>query len=349
MLGIAISVPGQNKSQHGLLSVKNGDTALHLKLVKTQGSNKYHEVRYAITDKVGNLWFCTTGEGVYRYNGKTFTQFTGKDGLGSNAVWVALQDKAGNIWFGTDAGLCRYDGKKFTGIPINSSSGYISVFPTGNTDGKNAVWAMLEDKGGMLWFCTKQGVFCYNGKTFNRFLENDGVINKDGVRLKEVGYIMQDKDGNIWFVSGVAGGDGICCYNGNSITSFKPGGDTWIRYIVEDKKGVIWLGTRSHGNWQYNGKDFVRYTGKSGIGAPLVVDKKGNIWFSGEEHDDGYSGNGGIWRYDGNSFTNFTAKDGMGNYGVWCMLEDHFGNMWIGTRNTGLYRYDGKSFTCFSN
>jgi hypothetical protein len=38
----------------------------------------------------------------------------------------------------------------------------------------------------------------------------------------------------------------------------------------------------------------------------------------------------------------------MGNFGVWCMVEDRDGNIWVGTRNTGLYRYDGRTFTCFS-
>ena len=51
---------------------------------------------------------------------------------------------------------------------------------------------------------------------------------------------------------------------------------------------------------------------------------------------------------DGISFKNFGPVDGMGDYGVWCMLEDREGNIWFGTRNMGLYRFDGKTFTSFS-
>ena len=53
--------------------------------------------------------------GATRYDGKSFKQFTQKDGLGSLTVYCMLEDKAGNIWFGSaDAGACRYDGKTFT-------------------------------------------------------------------------------------------------------------------------------------------------------------------------------------------------------------------------------------------
>src|SRR5688500_14800353 len=57
-----------------------------------------------IQDKAGNLWFSTAREGVYRYDGKTFTNFTEKDGLSNNAVFTILEDSAGKLWFGTADG-----------------------------------------------------------------------------------------------------------------------------------------------------------------------------------------------------------------------------------------------------
>jgi len=39
------------------------------KLVKTQGSTEADNVWCGLQDKAGNLWFGTTGEGVYCYNG----------------------------------------------------------------------------------------------------------------------------------------------------------------------------------------------------------------------------------------------------------------------------------------
>ena len=37
-------------------------------------------------DKKGNLWFTSGMNGVYFYDGKTFKNFTEKDGLANNAV-----------------------------------------------------------------------------------------------------------------------------------------------------------------------------------------------------------------------------------------------------------------------
>lgn len=63
-----------------------------------------------IEDKKGNLWF--GGAGLSRYDGKSFTRFTKKDGLINQGIWAILQDKAGNIWVGTrETGLYLYDAR----------------------------------------------------------------------------------------------------------------------------------------------------------------------------------------------------------------------------------------------
>jgi ligand-binding sensor domain-containing protein len=67
-----------------------------------------------LEDRKGNLWFTTEKDGVWRYDGKSFKNFTEKDGLVNNAVLSILEDNDGNIWFGTKwLGLSRYDGENF--------------------------------------------------------------------------------------------------------------------------------------------------------------------------------------------------------------------------------------------
>lgn len=117
----------------------------------------------------------TNGEGLFRYDGKTFTNLTEKDGLDNHIIYALLQDKTGNIWVGTRTGLCRYNGKIFTPIAIMVS--YANNFNYSNSSdnnqsSKNGVWTMMQDKSGTIWFGTDDGVYCYNGTNFTRFLDN---------------------------------------------------------------------------------------------------------------------------------------------------------------------------------
>jgi ligand-binding sensor domain-containing protein len=349
---IATSCNGQTKTL--TLKDKQSETKTspigQPKLINTQGTTSSDNVHYSLQDKAGNLWFGTAGSGVYRYDGKLFFNYTTKDGLSNNNVWCILEDKSGNIWFGTTDGVCRYDGKNIIPISIpflirpEVSNNYYS-----NQSTKNTVWSMLQDKSGKIWFGTGDGVYCYDGKVFTRFLQNDGVINKENLHLKMVDCMLEDGKGNIWFASGCPPGEeGVCRYDGKSISSFKPTSDGWIRSIKKDKNGNLWFGGRNNGNFIYNGKTFEKFTEKVGIGNPLLVDSAGNVWFGGEERLSTIENEGGIWCYDGKTFKNYNIIDGISKYAVFSMLQDRNGNMWFGTRNTGLYKFDGKIFTNYS-
>ena len=297
------------------------------KLVKTQGTNEYANIHCGLMDKAGNLWFGTTGEGVYRYDGKRFTQFTIQDGLSSNTVWSILLDSIGNIWFGTEAGPCRYDGKAIMSIPIfvmNRFSFYQNN-SSNNYPSEKAVWSMMQDKSGKLWFGTTTGVYCYNGKVFTRFLDNDTLINNNKLHLKMIDCMMEDKKGDLWFGSGMPpGGEGVCHYDGKSITSFKPNGSGWIRTILEDKNGNLCIASRHYGVCRYDRKIITNFTEQAGINNSdvtyIVEDKAGNIWIA-TEHGSGELGeDGGVWRYDGKSFTKFTTKEGLVHNGIFWQL-----------------------------
>ncbi|WP_276131646.1 ligand-binding sensor domain-containing protein [Polluticoccus soli] len=341
---IVSSCNGQDNNPQQLVSG-------HSKLVKTQGTGKYANIHCSLQDKAGNLWFGTTGEGVYRYDGKSFTQFTTNDGLSGNTVWSVLEDRSGNIWFGTDNGASRFDGATITRVPVAlsiSSDLTLSSASGKNPYEKNEVWSMMQYKDGTILFGSRDGMYRYNGRSFSRFLDDKNIINSEGLNLKMVDCMIQDKAGNIWFASGMLpGSEGLIKYDGKSLTRYRPGGEGWIRYVVEDRRGGLWIGTRHNGVWRYDGKDFTRFMEGNDIGLAALVDNAGNVWFSGGEKSDGYSSDGNVWLYDGATLKNIAANS-VGNYGVWTMLEDKAGNIWFGTRNTGLYRYDGKTFTSFS-
>lgn len=152
-------------------------------------------------DQSGNIWFASSNEGVFRYDGKTIVQIAEKEGLGGNYAGGMAQDKAGNMWFTMKDGICKYDGKTLTAYTakdglggtefwglIIEQSGIIWVTARGSTtrfdpsvplsdpkaftvftvqDGLNCcVQSMYQDRSGNMWWGTGQGLYRFDGKRF---------------------------------------------------------------------------------------------------------------------------------------------------------------------------------------
>ncbi len=67
-------------------------------------------------DSAGDLWIGTIDAGVWRYNGKFFTNYTQKDGLTSLVINTIYKDHGGRLLFGTDTGVFRFDGISFVRV-----------------------------------------------------------------------------------------------------------------------------------------------------------------------------------------------------------------------------------------
>ncbi|NUO01684.1 MAG: hypothetical protein HUU01_13845 [Saprospiraceae bacterium] len=332
------------------------------KLIKNLGNGN---VQCSLQDKSGNLWFGTSDNGLYKYDGKSFSQFLVANGLNSNHVSCILEDKDGKIWIGTDAGLCLYDpsahvgsdqhkslrteDKIFTKIEIPLPK---NLPPNKNEYYRNSHWvySIMQAKSGKLWFVTIDGVYNYDGKFFTPFAINEAANSFLGSNDK-VERILEDKAGNIWF--GGRTNEGVFRYDGKSITNFKLKELTlqfdskrvihsWAWPQCQDKNGNIWFSNWA-GAYRYDGKTFTSFTktdgfpGYNGLVTKIIEDKNGNLWFGGD---------GGLSCYNGKSFTCF--KDGLINPWIWTILEDKTGNLWVGTRETGLYLFDGKIFIDYS-
>lgn len=50
-----------------------------------------------LEDKKENIWFTTERNGVYRFDGKTFKNYTTKDGLINNSIFSVVEDHIGNL------------------------------------------------------------------------------------------------------------------------------------------------------------------------------------------------------------------------------------------------------------
>lgn len=80
--------------------------------------------------------------------GYEFKSFTVQDGLSSNIVYSLLQDKEGYLYIGTGAGLDKYDGVRFSKIPVLS--------PTAK-DRQNAIHCLTEDDEENIWIGSRLG------------------------------------------------------------------------------------------------------------------------------------------------------------------------------------------------
>ncbi|WP_197464036.1 two-component regulator propeller domain-containing protein [Rufibacter sp. DG15C] len=317
------------------------------KLIKTIGNPRYGNVQCSLQDQAGNLWFGTTENGLYKYDGKSFTQFLVTDGLSSNDISSLLEDKDGNLWIGTKAGLCLYDGKTFARIQIPLPK---NLPPNKNPyySDSHRVTSMMQAKSGKLWFVTIDGVYVYDGKSFTLFIV-DEAANGFLTSNDKVEQIFEDKAGNIWL--GGRTNEGVYRYDGKSVTNLKltvlfqngpkPKAHSWGWPQVQDKNGNIWFSNWG-GAYRYDGKSITSFTEKDGMPGEvtrIIEDRQGSLWFGGAD---------GLSRYDGKSFTRFTKKDGLVNPWVWSILEDKTGNLWVGTRETGLYLFDGNRLIAYS-
>jgi len=273
-----------------------------------------------IEDRKGNLWFASVGSGVYYYDGKSFQNFTTKDGLANDRVGGIYEDKNGNIWFGTEGGASRYDGKSFQNFNMHKTP------PVTTADsvyvGAEPVHAMADS---------------VHISHYQHPLPEANWIHND------VNAIIEDKTGKLWF--GTRGYATV--YDGKTFTTItnKDGKPfTNVRSIIKDKKGNMWLGG-ADGLWRYDGKTYTNFT-QDFVGC-IYEDRKGNIWTSSEK------ANKGTWvlsRYNSESLydekptvTEVTSKPMI--FGI---LEDDKGNIWFGDFD-GVHRYDGKVITDFKS
>lgn len=275
------------------------------------------------------------------------------EGLSQSTVNSMIQDSKGFLWFGTEDGLNRFDGYKFTVFrPSTVESGSIS---------HNYIWCIYEDKEGKLWIGTNGGgLNCFNPSTeiFLQFKFDSN--NPDGISSNFIRSVYEDKKGNLW-IGTQGGGLNKLIRQNRDVTEWKfihykseesdpySLSDNNIRAICEDHTGLIWIGT-ANGLNKYNPalNQFFVYRHDSTKPDSLVNDE---IWdVSESRHGHLWIGtNGGLSQFDREkeSFVNYTSHTKTPNvltgFEIRVIFEDMNGLLWIGTNSDGIRIFDLKS------
>lgn len=117
----------------------------------------------------------------------------------------------------------------------------------------------------------------------------------------------------------------------------------FIRQILQDDYGVIWMATHTGGLISYDNKNFRQYTENCGLPSDMllsmIIDSKNTIWMATQD--------AGICAFDGKSMVQISEKQGLPSNYVFALMESKNGDIWIGTRN-GLSRLAGDSLTTFT-
>jgi ligand-binding sensor domain-containing protein len=105
-------------------------------------------------DSYGYLWFCTA-EGVSRFDGYGFMNFTTEDGLPDRHVNDILETSKGNYLIATDRGLAELNPKGLRGSAENPL--FKVLLPEPPRAVKFRV--LFEDKSGTIWAGASGGLF----------------------------------------------------------------------------------------------------------------------------------------------------------------------------------------------
>ncbi len=157
---------------------------------------------------------------------------------------------------------------------------------------QNSVTAILQDRRGLLWFGTLDGLNCFDGRRFTIYKTVRN--NENSLSSGHITALCEDQDGSLWI--GTQGG-GLCNFDAsrsrfgrylNDPEQADSLPDDSVNALCLDQQGTLWVGTPNGLCSLASGtKSFVRYpvpdrersqgTSHEYISA-LVMDRAGNLW-----------------------------------------------------------------------
>jgi ligand-binding sensor domain-containing protein/signal transduction histidine kinase len=250
------------------------------------------------------------------------------DGLPDGSVTVIQQTADGYLWVGTAAGLVRFDGFKFTQVPL----------PKGGLGKPVSITALCEDAFGFLWIGTEeQGLFSWKDGLLQRFGAAQGLLDQNVTSL------TLDSAGRLW----IGTKRGVNRRDGNGFAAFTTRDglpDNSVLSVHAAKSGTVWI-TTAGGVCRFMEGRISRFvfptTGQERqeefLGA--YEDRRGNLWAFCATYLINLAGG----KAEGERINYFRdEKSAMTR--IWSLCEGRSGRLWIGASGRGVFAFDGAKF-----
>ena len=315
-------------------------------------------------DEQGYLWVATTA-GLARFDGTTFEKYKMPTGALARGM-IYAKNRPGSEFSGHIALAATID---LDGIPIANDNGFY-VRREGSFDfiaepkltGK-IIRTVFSEEDGTLW------LGCEDGTLLRRHgPEAEVFAAPEGMPGKKIPMFAIDRDKHLWVVIGsyVARFDGTHLVPVPTdreepevrITSSQTGGPwlftrtavfKWtkgqldeiaklpellgahfIQTALEDRRGNLWIGTRSQGLFRLAGQQMVQVPTSSTDIASLCEDNEGDLWVA----TDG----GGLNRLRPQAHHFFDQSSGLKDNFSYTIAEDSDGAIWLANRDGGVAR-----------
>jgi len=313
----------------------------------------YASVAQLVLGAVGMLLLCPRASALnpsLEVNQYLHTAWTHGEGfMGETRSIVQTPD--GYLWLGTEFGLLRFDGVRFSSWAP----------PAGQHLPSNDVMALLATRDGTLWIGTTEGLAS---------LRDGRLTDYPEIALEPVFSLVEDHDGAVWV--GVHGG--LCSVRSGAAECSEPNHllrGVAMQSLFDDNDGRLWAAGAGSGLWQWkpgparkvlSGSSIWPYalapgdhaTGllvaSDGILRQVVGKRIEEYAIPGErrpfarlllrDRDDAlWIGTAqGLLRVYHGKITRFAHGDGLSSDSVSTLFEDREGSIWAGTTN-GIDRF----------